>query len=160
MTLSEKSCISRHLEETVIAYWHDVDFNWGRNAATHYTTDAEFISPRVRYAGRDQIREFYAWRKERGERVNVHLVANFHLKSLSGVRAEVAWICLLYAHDGEAPQPSAPPIAISRVEDIFVNKESEWLCRRRNWHSLFRGGVPTTGIGPEEMERRLSTKVR
>lgn len=51
MTLSEKSCISRHLEETVIAYWHDVDFNWGRNAAAHYTEDAVFVSPRVRYEG-------------------------------------------------------------------------------------------------------------
>lgn len=157
MEPSKASVISRHLEELVIAYWHDVDFNWGRNAAEHYTDDGLFISKKSHYEGREQIREFYAWRQERSERVNVHLVGNFHVKNLTETQADVCWISTLYAHDGEPPQQSAPPIAISRVEDTFVRVgEGPWLCKRRSWHTLFSGGVPTTGLTKEEMAKRVS----
>ncbi|WEX08102.1 nuclear transport factor 2 family protein [Chelativorans sp. AA-79] len=150
------SAIARHLEEKVIAYWHDVDFNWGRNAADHYTVDGVFVSPHARYEGREQIREFYAWRAERGARVNVHLVGNFHLRSLGENEAEVHWICTLYAHDGAAPQQSAPPVAISRVEDSFVRDgDGPWLCRQRRWHTLFRSDIPTTRLNKEEMATRM-----
>ena len=159
MMTDEIEAVSRHLEQRLIAYWHDVDFNWGENAAAHYTVDALFLSQTARYEGRDQIREFYAWRRERGARVNVHLFGNFWLKSLTGTRAEADWICTLYAHDGEAPQLSAPPIAISRVEDIYVRADQgPWLCRQRSWHSLFRGGVPTTGLTAKDMARRVAGK--
>ncbi len=160
MTPDNASAVWRHLEERVIAYWHDVDFHWGINAAEHYTPDGVFISARSRYEGRAQIAEFYAWRKERSERVNVHLVGNFYLKKLDTRRAEVDWICTLFANDGEAPQPAQPPIAISRVEDIFV-RETEtapWLCRQRTWHTLFRGGTPTTALSKDEMQKRLAEK--
>lgn len=159
MDADKANAISRHLEERLIAYWHDVDFNWGENAADYYTKDGLFLSERSRYEGRDQIREFYAWRKERSERVNVHLVGNFWLKSLSENKVEAHWICTLYAHDGVAPQESAPPIAISRVEDVFVREGyGPWLCQQRVWHSLFRGGVPTTTLDSKEMATRISTK--
>lgn len=157
MDAAKASAISRHLEERLIAYWHDVDFNWGENAADYYTEDALFESERSRYEGRDQIREFYAWRKERSERVNVHLVGNFWVKSLDEEKAEAHWICTLFAHDGVAPQISAPPIAITRVEDIFVRDgDGPWLCRQRVWHSLFRGGVQTTAMSKDEMAKRIS----
>lgn len=158
MEPSRYSIISRHLEEKVVAYWHDVDFHWGANAAAHYTADGVFVSPQARYEGRAQIAEFYAWRKERGERVNVHLVSNFFVRSLTESRAEVDWICTLFAHDGPAPQPSAPPIAISRVEDVFVREGEAWLCQRRAWHTLFRGGAKTTALSPDEMAARMGRK--
>lgn len=154
MEAAKASAVSRHLEELVIAYWHEVDFNWGRNATAHYTADAVFLSGQSRYEGREEIRQFYAWREERGARVNVHLVGNFHLKRLSESEAEVHWICTLFAHDGEAPQQAAPPIAISRVEDIFVRESGAWLCRKRHWHALFKGDTPTTRLSREEMAKR------
>ena len=40
MEPAKASAVSRHLEELVIAYWHEVDFNWGGNATAHYTADA------------------------------------------------------------------------------------------------------------------------
>jgi len=159
MELSTVSATSRHLEELVIAYWHEVDFNWGENAAEHYTADGLFVSARSHYEGRAQIREFYAWRKERSARVNVHLVGNFYLKNLTDSQADVDWICILYAHDGVAPQQSAPPIAISRVSDIFVRaNDGPWLCKRRQWETLFSGGAPTTGLTKDEMAKRVSQK--
>lgn len=159
MDLSTRSAISRHLEEMVIAYWHDVDFKWGEGAAAHYTPDAVFVSPNARYEGRAQIAEFYAWRKDRGDRVNVHLVSNFHLHTLDEDRAAVHWVCTLFAEDGAAPQPSAPPIAISRVEDLFLRQpDGAWLCHERLWHTLFRGGTRTTALSPAEMAERLARK--
>ena len=155
MELTERSLTSRHLEEKVIAYWHDVDFHWGQEAAAHYTEDGLFISATTRYEGRSQIAEFYAWRRDRGARVNVHLVGNFFLRTLSEQRAEVDWICTLHASDGEAPRPSAPPIAISRVEDVFVLSEGVWLCQRRSWHTLFRGETETTALSAGEMAQRM-----
>jgi len=149
----------RHLEEKVIAYWHDVDFNWGRNAAEHYTPDGVFVSANARYEGREQISEFYAWREQRGPRVCVHLVGNFHLKSLTQDTAEAEWICTLFARDGEAPQPVALPAAISRVEDSFVRvDDGNWLCRRRRWHTLFRGDTPVTRLDREEMRKRMGQR--
>ena len=148
--------VAHHLERLVVAYWHDVDFNWGRNATAHYTANAAFVAPGTRYEGREQIRAFYAWREERGARVNVHIVGNFHLAELGGNEAEAHWICTLFAHDGEAPQPAAPPIAISRVEDRFVREEDgEWRCRERRWHTLFKGDTPTTRMSPDEMAKRV-----
>jgi hypothetical protein len=157
MTTENADAVSRHLHKLVIAYWHDVDFNWGRNAADHYTVDGVFVAGQTSYEGRDQIRAFYAWREERGARVNVHLVGNFHLRRLIGNEAEVHWICTLFAHDGEAPQSSAVPTAISRVEDFFLRGgDGQWLCRRRCWHTLFRGDTPTTRLGKEEMAKRIA----
>ena len=63
--------IARQLHEKVVAYWHDVDFNWGRNASAHYTEDGVFLGSSVRYDGRAEIQEFYNWRLDRGERTNV-----------------------------------------------------------------------------------------
>jgi hypothetical protein len=159
MPATTHSIVSRQLEELVVAYWHDVDFHWGEKAAEHYTPDGLFVSAQARYEGRAQIAEFYGWRKERGERVNVHLVGNFFLKTLSENRAEVHWICTLFANDGPAPQPSAPPIAISRVEDIFVRDAGGvWLCQQRSWHTLFRGEAKTTALTPDQMAARLAGK--
>ncbi|MBX3558566.1 MAG: nuclear transport factor 2 family protein [Chelatococcus sp.] len=159
MDISGYSALSRHLEEKIIAYWHDVDFHWGSKASGHYTPDGTFLSPNARYEGREQIAEFYAWRKDRGERVNVHLVGNFYLRAAEGDRAEAHWICTLFAQDGPAPQPSAPPIAISRVEDVFLRQpDGEWLCRERVWHTLFRGGAKTTALSAAEMADRLARR--
>ena len=159
MDIAARSTLSRFLEEKVIGYWHDVDFHWGARASEHYTAYGVFVSPNARYEGRQQISEFYAWRKDRGARVNVNLVSNFHLHALDGDRADVHWICTLFASDGEAPQPSAPPIAISRVEDIFLRQaDGDWLCQQRSWHTLFRGGGTTTALPADEMARRLASK--
>jgi hypothetical protein len=65
---------------------------------------------------------------------------------------------VLYAHDGEAPQPSAPPIVTALVKDIYVRQDGDWLVARRTWHILFRGGVPGTLASREEIEKRLADK--
>lgn len=159
MNNSEQRHIARDLHDNLVAYWHDVDFNWGSNAGSHYTDDAAFVAGETQYKGREEIEEFYLWRKDRGARVNVHLVGNFHCEFESETRVNASWICTLFAHDGEAPQTSAPPISITKVDDIYVRDHAgNWLCERRTWHSLFRGGAPATVMSSEELASRQAGK--
>lgn len=158
MNQAEQRGIARNIQDDLMAYWHDVDFNWGLNAGAHYSEDAVFEGGSIYYDGRAEIEEFYAWRKERGARVNVHLVGNFKCQFESDTLAKVAWICTLYAHDGEVPQPTAAPISITRVEDVYIFSNGQWLCKHRKWNALFRGGVPTTSLSAEELAKRKANK--
>jgi hypothetical protein len=142
------------LNQKLIRYWHDVDFNWGRNAGAYYCEHAVFEGPGFSYDGRAEIEQFYAYRRDRGPRVVLHAVTNFNGTLESDARATAAWVCLLYAHDGEAPQPSAPPINISLVRDVYVREREEWLVERRSWSTLFEGGAPVTKLARDELERR------
>ncbi len=67
----------RELQVLLADYWHDVDANWGRNAGTYYTQDADFVGEAATYSGRAKIQEFYTWRVSQGPRLAVHAVNNF-----------------------------------------------------------------------------------
>lgn len=149
---------ARDLHDKLIRYWHDVDFNWGRNAARYYTEDAIFEGENTHYSGRKEIEEFYAFRRDRGPRVVLHAVVNYICDFASDTEATCEWVCLLHAHDGERPQDAAPPINISLVTDKLVLQHGAWLVKRRTWLPLFQGGVPGTNLSRSEMEQRLATK--
>ncbi len=142
------------LHQKLVRYWHDVDFNWGRNAGACYTEDAVFEGEGFAYTGRTEIEEFYAFRRDRGPRVVLHAVINFTCNFDGNARANAAWVCMLYAHDGETPQPSAPPINVSLVRDVYVREKGEWLVQRRSWSTLFQGGAPVTKLSRDAMEQR------
>ncbi len=66
--LCSSACASRH---SCTDYRHDVDRNWGRNAAAYYTEDAVFGGEAATYTGRAEIAAFYqyphrSWRRARG----------------------------------------------------------------------------------------------
>jgi hypothetical protein len=142
------------LHDKLVRYWHDVDFNWGRNAGGYYCGDAVFEGEGFSYRGRAEIEEFYAYRRERGPRVVLHAVANFTCDFESDTRANAAWVCMLYGHDGEAPQPTAPPINVSLVRDVYVREHGAWLVQRRSWSTLFQGGAPVTKLSRDALEQR------
>jgi hypothetical protein len=146
------------LHDKLVRYWHDVDFNWGRSAGAHYTDDAVFEGPGFSYKGRAEIEEFYAFRRDRGPRVVLHAVVNFTCDFEGDAQASAAWVCMLYAHDGEAPQPTAPPINVSLVRDVYVRERGEWLVQRRTWSALFEGGAPVTKLSQADMEQRRTGK--
>ena len=146
------------LQRKLVRYWHDVDFNWGRNAGVYYCADAVFEGPGFSYEGRAQIEEFYAYRRDRGPRVVLHAVVNFDCTFANDTRADGAWVCMLYAHDGEPPQPSAPPINVSLVRDVYVLEAGEWLVKRRTWSALFQGGAPATVLSRAALEQRVTGK--
>ena len=157
MTDSSRELTVFHLHQKLVRYWHDVDFNWGRNAASYYTEDGVFDGGNV-YNGREEIEEFYAYRRDRGARVALHVVANFLCDADSDDHATATWVCMLYAHDGEAPQVTAPPINVSKVTDEYVKVNGEWLCKHRKWKTLFKGGTAATILSPEEMAKRKAAK--
>lgn len=153
----ERQTAARELHDKLIAYWHDVDFNWGRNAGAYYTEDGIFDGATFSYNGRQQIEEFYAFRRDRGPRVVLHAVINFHCTFESDTLAHGDWVCVLWAHDGEPPQESAPPISTSLIKDTYVLQDGEWLVKRRTWHTLFKGGVEVTILKPEDMAKRMES---
>jgi hypothetical protein len=142
------------LHDKLVRYWHDVDFNGGRNAGSYYTDDAVFEGEGFAYRGRAEIEEFYAFRRDRGPRVVLHAVLNFSCTFDSDARASSAWVCLLHAHDGDAPQVSAPPINVSLVRDVYVREDGEWRVERRSWSTLFQGGAPVTKLSRDALEQR------
>jgi SnoaL-like domain len=138
-----RTALAQELQALLADYWHDVDTNWGRNAGAYYTQDAEFIGEAATYSGRAKIQEFYAWRVQQGARLAVHAVNNFRVEEAHSDRARATWYLLLYAANGEPILPTHPPITISLVTDDYVRDASgDWLCRRRQFKTLFQGGAP------------------
>lgn len=148
------------LHQKLVRYWHDVDFNSGRSAGSYYAEDAVFEGEGFAYAGRAEIEEFYAFRRDRGPRVVLHAVINFSGAFESATRPTATWVCMLYAHDGEPPQASAPPINVSLVRDVYVHvhEGGEWLVKRRTWSTLFQGGAPVTKLSRDAMAQRRSDR--
>ena len=138
-----RAALAQELQALLADYWHDVDTNWGRNAGSYYTDDADFIGEAATYSGRAKIQEFYAWRVKQGARLAVHAVNNFRVEAATSDQARATWYLLLYAANGEPILPTHPPITISLVTDDYVREPSgNWLCQRRQFKTLFRGGAP------------------
>ncbi len=57
-------------------YWHEIDFNGGRDASSYYTEDAEFHGNYASYIGVAKIQQFYDWRVAQGPRLSVHSFTN------------------------------------------------------------------------------------
>jgi hypothetical protein len=137
-----RAMLALELQVLLADYWHDIDTNWGRNAGLYYTENADFIGEAATYSGRAKIEEFYAWRVAQGPRLAVHAVNNFRIESASVDHAKATWYLLLYAADGGPILPTHPPITISLVTDDYERGSDGWLCRRRQFKTLFQGGAP------------------
>jgi hypothetical protein len=133
-----------------VDYWHEVDFNWGRDAHSFYVEDGVFAIGDHRMNSRDEVAKFYAWRHGRGERTARHVVTNFRLEQHSDTRATLRCILLLYAADGKPVLPSLPAILIADVVSEFVrDRDGEFRYRSHLLTPVFMGGerptVPTGG---------------
>ena len=147
----ERAKIAEEIQIRLHDFWHDVDTNWGRNAAEFYTDDGVFEASRNSYRGRQRIAEFYAYRLSRGPRIAAHVVTNFRVEIQSPDAVISHWFLLLYAHDGEPILPTAPPIQTARATDQCVRgPDGVWRYKHRKFQSLFEGGVPTTTLFERE----------
>ena len=76
-------------------YWHDVDFNGGRNAHQFYLPDGLMVVGHNRFQGREKIREFYEWRQRQAAttissvKTMRHLINNLLIESSDERRAKV-----------------------------------------------------------------------
>lgn len=142
---SERLALTHELHALAVDYWHDVDTNWGRNAPDYYTPDGDFIGPAATYSGRENIRKFYKWREDRGDRTVVHAVVNFQAIPDGDDRATCHWILMLYAADGKPVLPTHPPIQIAYMTDRMVRDgDAGWLIESRRFDNWFVGGTPAT----------------
>lgn len=138
--------IRQELEALNIAFWHDVDTDWGRRAHEFFTEDGVYTTSHKSRRGHDEIRGFYAGREAKGPRVARHLIHNFHVIAEDNDHATAEWTMCLYADDGEAPLPSEPPILIGAVRDECVRgADGQWRYASRTTTPLFKGAKPTSG---------------
>ncbi len=148
--LSEQEALLERvrIEAQLHDYWHDVDRNWGRNAASYYTEDAVFGGEAATYTGRKEIAAFYQYRIDRGvARVAVHAVNNFRVSFEGRDKAHSTWYLLSYAADGEPVLPTHAPIVIGLVTDEYrLQTDGQWLCSKRNFEVLFAGGTKPTNL--------------
>ena len=123
MTIDELR-IRQELEATNIAFWRDVDSNWGRTAHEFFAEDGVYTTSQKSRKGREAIRGFYTDRHGRGERVARHLIHNFHVIVHDADHATCEWTMCLYAEDGVAPLLSEPPniigVSPAGVDTNFV----------------------------------------
>jgi hypothetical protein len=142
----DKLRIRQELEMLNIAFWHDVDSDWGRQAHEFFTEDGVYTTSHKARKGRDEIRGFYAGREAKGPRVARHLIHNFHVTVHDADHATAEWTMCLYADDGVAPLMSEPPILIGAVKDECVRgANGTWRYASRTTTPLFKGSKPTSG---------------
>ncbi|MEJ8572999.1 nuclear transport factor 2 family protein [Microbaculum marinum] len=142
---ADRLALTQELHALVIDYWHDVDTNWGANAPDYYTDDGVFVGPAASYEGKEKIRAFYQWRKDRGDRTVVHSVQNFQALPEGSDKATCHWFLFLYAADGKPVLPTNPPIQIAYMTDRLVkDPQKGWLVTYRRFEEWFAGGAPTT----------------
>ena len=138
--------IRQELEVLNIAFWRDVDSNWGRKAHEYFTEDGVYRTSHKARVGHAEIAGFYTERHGRGERVARHLIHNFHVEVQDENHAVAEWTMCLYAEDGVAPLLSEPPILIGAVRDECVRgADGAWRYASRTTTALFKGTRPTSG---------------
>lgn len=136
--------LNQNLALQLADYWHEIDFNEGRDAAPYYTEDAVFHGQFASYRGRAKIQQFYDWRREQGPRLSVHAFTNFRARFTADDAAEATNFLFLYAANGEKVLPTHPPITISLATDRYALVDGRWLCTYRRFEHLFEGDTPIT----------------
>ena len=144
MSSAELLELNQLLSLQLAEYWHEIDFNGGREASGYYAEDAVFHGQYASYEGVAKIQQFYDWRRERGARLSVHSFTNFRAWFTGPDAAEATNFLFLYAADGERVLPTHPPITISLATDKYRFVDGKWLCTYRGFEHLFEGDVPIT----------------
>lgn len=146
MNKSELLALRYELEALTIDFWHEVDINGGGRAAAYYVDDAVFETSVREYRGRAAIEAFYGRRRDRGERVSLHVLHNFRIEPESDTRVRCQYILSLFAADGVPILPSRPAIMLALVEEVVLKQSGgSWRYESRRIHPQFRDETPTTG---------------
>ncbi|MGZ5829192.1 MAG: nuclear transport factor 2 family protein [Xanthobacteraceae bacterium] len=146
MDMLKRLQILREIEDLLIDYWNDVDTNWGKNAHEYYTEDGRFSTSIKTRVGQAAIKDFYASRENRGERIARHLINNNRITIHDKNKVSSIWVLSLFAADGVAVLPSKPAIMMADVHDEVVRgPDGRWRYASRIIKPLFRDDTPTTG---------------
>jgi hypothetical protein len=132
--------VALDIQNFMALYWEEVEKNEGRRAADHFAEGAIFDAKMVYFEGRQQIRDWFAWREGVG-RTARHLLSNLHF-DFSAWEAErvvdVKGVMTHFAGDGKGILPIGPPIAIYDYRMILAQGGAfEWTIRRLETYPVF-----------------------
>jgi hypothetical protein len=109
------------LNRLIINYWADVDDDGGASAHDFYLPDALYVVGENRFEGEENIRAFYARRRERGNATTRHLISNLRAFSDGAHHARMIGVMSLFQGEGRPPINEASPLAmIADFEARFV----------------------------------------
>jgi hypothetical protein len=139
---ADRLALTQTLQAMIIDYWHDVDMNWGRNAADYFLPDGRWEGDDFCLGtNREEIRDFYRRRERQGGRVTFHAVENFRaFYDGAPDRARCEWVMVLWGGDGVPVLPTAPPNLIDFVTERWVLTDEGWRIAYRGSNPLLRGG--------------------
>jgi len=128
-------------------YWRDVDFNDGRGAHEFYMSDGIFRVGDNEFRGEDKIRQFYAWREQRGlatvrtMRTTRHLISNFLAAPVGAREAKASGAISFFEAPGRAPcMASSPPILIADIENVcLLDDDDRWRFKAHVLRPGFMG---------------------
>ena len=86
-------------------HWYDVDFNGGASAHDLYCEDGLFSVGPNRFEGRDGIKNFYQWRRSRGENTVRHIISNPLLLKQEARGATLGGLITIHRAKGGHPNP-------------------------------------------------------
>ena len=144
MTSADVLALNQVLSLQLAEYWHEIDFNGGRDASKYYVEDAVFHGQFASYEGVAKIQQFYDWRVKQGPRLAVHCFTNFRAWFTGPDFAEATNYLFLYAANGVKVLRTHPPITISLATDRYQRVDGRWLCTYRRFEHLFEGDTPIT----------------
>jgi hypothetical protein len=145
------------LHRLEVTYWYDVDFNEGRTAHEFFTQDGVKVVGHNRFAGREEIREFYEWRARQsggnavrhlginGTKAVRHLITNLYVASSSERYATVLGIVSFY---GGVTYPSKrqsnPPILVADlINECVLSNDNAWRFKSHTLRPVFMSNEST-----------------
>jgi hypothetical protein len=145
------------LHRLEVTYWYDVDFNEGRTAHEFFTPDGVKMVGHNRFAGREEIREFYEWRARQsggkavrhlginGTKAVRHLITNLYVASSSERYATVLGIVSFY---GGVTYPSKrqsnPPILVADlINECVLSNDNAWRFKSHTLRPVFMSNETT-----------------
>jgi hypothetical protein len=146
------------LHRLEVTYWYDVDFNEGRTAHEFFTPDGVKVVGPNRFEGREQIREFYAWRaRQSGTQAVRHLITNLYVASSSERCATVLGIVSFYGGlTYPSKRQSTPPMLVADlINECVLSKDNAWQFKSHTLRPVFMSNEtpPSMMIDPHFLEQ-------
>ena len=147
MNAPDRLLLWHALYELEARYWHDVDFNGGRDADRFFLPDCVMVVGDNRFEGRDKIREFYRWRELQAAtaissmKTTRHLINNLFVEASDDRSAKVLGIVCFYGASVRAPAPqSKPPMLVADlINHCVLGDDDRWRFKSHTLQPVFMG---------------------
>ena len=146
MTTHDQLLLWHALYELEARYWHEVDFNGGRNAHEFFTPDGLMVVGDNRFEGREKILQYYQWRERQAAnavssvKTTRHLINNLYLESSGERCARALGIISFYgaAVLPPAPQSKPPMLVADLINECVLNDDNGWQFKSHTLLPVFR----------------------